>query len=265
MEGGAKVQIEGKTALNEYLNHNSDYTEIEKTLRVEDPANANHLVKQTLKAMVSKFAPCKVKVFLTGSSNFRKDIATILPYKGNRDPFDKPVLLPDVRDYLVKYWKAEVVEGMEADDAMGIQATTEMCDNCVTPWKCNGPHSNPKRIICSNDKDMKMIPGWHYDWIKDLLVEVDERTAWFNFFKQMLVGDRTDNIPGLEGVGDKTAEKILAGYTKPETMWVGVFRAYFDRYELRYNDKLTLKEALQEIADLLWIRRANQERWMVPE
>ena len=174
-----------------------------------------------------------------------------MPYKGNRSPFDRPVHLQAVKDYLVDRWGAVVTDGEEADDAIGKRMTTQI--------------DGVRFVACSNDKDMRMIPGWHYDWPKGELVEVSEIDGWRNFFTQMLVGDRTDNIPGLEGVGPAKAAAILKGYTKPDTMWCGVFQAYFNRYELRYNDKLSLKEALQEIADLLWIRRTGMERWIVPE
>lgn len=245
----SSVEILGKTAFNEYLANNPDYDEVTKDTVLEPVENALHIARQTIDGMREKFGTSKLKVFLTGNANFRKDIATILPYKGNRDPLDKPVYLNDVRTYLKERWKAEVVEGMEADDAMGIAATA--------------PGSNT--IICSIDKDLKMIPGAHFNWVKDEFCEVSDREAWRSFFKQMLTGDRTDNIPGLEGVGDKKADKILEGYTKPETMWCGVFRAYFDRYENHYSNGMLLKDALQEIGDLLWIRRTNQERWVIPE
>ena len=114
LENGSKIDILGKTALNEFLASNTpEYVEIEKRVEVEPIENACHIARQTLWGMRDKFNTTDVQVYLTGTSNFRKDIATILPYKGNRDPFDKPKLLPDVRNYLVNVWKAEIVEGME--------------------------------------------------------------------------------------------------------------------------------------------------------
>jgi hypothetical protein len=250
---GSKIEILGKTALNKYLEEQgiTEY-EIEKSIQLEPVEHALHIARQSIEGMMSKFGVERrgdVKCYLTGDSNFRKERATILPYKGNRDPFDKPIYLPDVRKYLIEKWGAEVVEGMEADDAIGIEATK--------------PDS--KAIICTIDKDLDMLPGTHYNWVKGECYEVDEREAWRNFFKQVLVGDRTDNIPGLEGIGEVKAAKILEGYSKPETMWCGVFQAYFNRYGLTYNKELLLKEALQEIADLLWIRRYGAERWIIPE
>lgn len=250
---GDAVEILGKTALNDYIasQQPGEYT-VEKVVRIEPVENALYIAKQSIKGMIEQFNVHRsnVKCYLTGNSNFRKERATILPYKANRSAFDKPVHLQDVREYLIKSWGAEVVEGAEADDAIGIEATTP---------------SEHNKIICSFDKDLMMIPGTHWNWVKSELEEVDEITAWYNFYKQMLMGDRTDNIPGIEGVGEKTAEKLLAGYTKPETMWAGVFQAYFNHYGFWYNKQMRLREALQEIGDLLWIQRFNQKNWTCPE
>ena len=50
-------------------------------------------------------------------------------------------------------------------------------------------------------------------------------------------GNRTDNIPGLVGVGPKTAEKILGDSETLSDMWDKVIGAYEKR-------KLTYKSAL---------------------
>jgi len=59
--------------------------------------------------------------FLTGKGNFRNDIAKTAPYKGTR-PSEKPVHLQALRDHLVTSWGFVVVDGIEADDAVGIAA-----------------------------------------------------------------------------------------------------------------------------------------------
>ena len=56
------------------------------------------------------------EVYLTGSNNFRFDIAKSYPYKGNRESSEKPKHLKHVRDYLINKFGAIVSEGEEADD-----------------------------------------------------------------------------------------------------------------------------------------------------
>lgn len=243
----------GKLALNKWLADNPsaqiEYTD--RRIQTEPIANACSTARATLRSMCEKMRTDKYELYLTGSNNFRTARATIKPYKGNRDPLDKPVLLAEVREYLVKNKGAVVVDGEEADDAIGKRLTAPHAKGIVP-------------VACSMDKDLDMLPGAHYNWVKEHAYVVNELEGWRHFFKQMLTGDSTDNIPGLHKVGPKTAEKVLRDYKSPDTMWAGVFQQWFNRYGSRYNEHLGLKEALQEIADLLWIRRHNMTRWEVP-
>ena len=139
---------------------------------------------------------------LTGKGNFRDEIAVTAPYKGNRKGAEKPKHYKLIRDYLVYSWDAVIWEGMEADDAIAIEATELKGDG----------------VIVSLDKDLDQVVGWHYNFVKDNLYYVDQETANFNFYKQFLTGDAVDNIKGVHGIGPKKAEKLLEGKTETE-MW----------------------------------------------
>ncbi len=69
------------------------------------------------------------EVFLTGKTNFRKDIAVTAPYKGNRTQ-EKPAHLEMLRNYLVTAWGATMSIDEEADDLIAIRAT-ELQDDCI--------------------------------------------------------------------------------------------------------------------------------------
>lgn len=178
------------------------------------------------------------KGFLTGSGNFRYDIAKTQPYKGNRKA-EKPKHYDLLREYLVKAWGCEVIEGQEADDAIGIKAY-EMEDK-------------ESFVIMSIDKDLDMIEGWHYNFIKDNKYYVTEMSALINFYRQILTGDKVDSIPGLKGIGPKKAEKILADCKTEQDMYTAVLKAYDNN----------LKYFLEQ-AQLLWIRRKPNQLWMPP-
>jgi hypothetical protein len=173
--------------------------------------------------------------FLTGSNNFRKDIAVTAPYKGNRTQA-KPKHYELIREYLNKAWACEVIEGQEADDAIGIKAY-EMED--VEDY-----------VIMSIDKDLNMIRGWHYNFIKDEKYLVNDQEAIKHFYTQILTGDRVDNIIGLKGVGPKKAEKILQDCVTEADMYKAVLEAY-DNDEKR----------VLENGQLLWIRRKENQIW----
>ena len=130
--------------------------------------------------------------FLTGRGNFRKDIATTKVYKGNRKDMIMPEHLDGVRDYLVDKWSCDTVNGLEADDALGI---------CQSEME--------KTIICSIDKDLLQIEGLHYNWNKSEFINVSNYDAWQKLYEQTLSGDSTDNIVGIPRIGEKKAKKIL--------------------------------------------------------
>lgn len=122
--------------------------------------------------------------YLTGKSNFRFDIAVTAPYKGQR-VMEKPVHLQALRQHLVDSWGFIVVEGIEADDMLGIKGT-EYRDEC---------------IIVGIDKDLLQIPGWHYNYRKRTKQYIDDFKGLKNFYTQILTGDRIDNVKGIKGIG----------------------------------------------------------------
>lgn len=175
--------------------------------------------------------------YLTGSNNYRKEIAKEAPYKGNRTA-PKPEHYDLLREYLTLSWGFEMVDGQEADDAIGIEAYKSEEDSY---------------LIMTIDKDLDMIRGWHYNFIKGIRYHVDECDTLRWFYTQVLTGDRVDNIPGLKGIGPKKAEKILGEATEEGELFQAVLKAYD-------NDLARLTE----MGQLLWIRRKEGELWTPP-
>ena len=172
---------------------------------------------------------CEVFGHLSGKSNFRHDIATILPYKGNRVS-DKPYHYDNIRQFLVEYYNAEVSMGYEADDAIGLN------------------HDPEEDVIITRDKDLNVIPGLHYDWEKDSCFYVTEAEANRNFFKQMLTGDTTDNIMGLFGIGPKN---VLCKKVDDMEDASDMYQLVLEEYTRRFgNYGITF---FKENAKLLWI------------
>ena len=167
------------------------------------------------------------KLFLSGSSNFRKEIYP--EYKANRKQ-PKPKHLEACRRYLLEYWEASLVDGYEADDALGMNQTGET-------------------VICSIDKDLKMIPGMHYDFVKKELSVVTPDAAMRTFYTQLLTGDSGDNIKGCPGIGKVKARLILDGCETDQQM--------FEACQTTYNDD----EALLFNAKLIWIWRKANDIW----
>lgn len=213
--------------------------DIEQLLREEDYeryALAN--VKTVINDIQAIFDP-NVRLFLTGSGNFREHMAQLQPYKGNRDVTHKPKYYREIGEYLRNVWKAETIHGREADDALG-----------CAQWEAE-PDTT---VIVSIDKDLDMIPGYHYNWRKKEFYHVGDAEAERFFWFQVLTGDRTDNIPGLKGVGPVKANKILDGC---DGTWPGYAQAVLFAYEAAGQGW----DEMYENASLLWIQREHDVNW----
>lgn len=214
-----------------------------------DPVEmALHSVKVYIQSIMDGARATEKKVYLTGDRNFRDEIATILPYKGNRSNSSKPYHYDAIREYLIQYHDAIVSEGNEADDLLSIETYQNY-------QRHNGDQNKSDVVLCSLDKDLNMVPGWHYNWNREELYWVTEDEGIKTFYLQLLTGDRTDNIQGIPRIGPKKAEKLLEGLTEPYEMYVACLKAYTKYYEeIAY-------EALLENARLLWMQREPDELW----
>lgn len=191
--------------------------------------------KTTMEAITSKFK--SYRVYLSGPVNFRNDVAVTRPYKGNRDRTKDPIYKKDVQEYLVREYGAESTVSIEADDAIGIALTADSSGCAVTI-----------------DKDLDQIAGWHYNWVSGEGYKVSPREADFNLYAQVLSGDLTDNIPGLEGVGPIKARAILDGSKSSLDLARRAFQAYRDRFDSRkaeeyFIEQLALIRILREPYD----------------
>jgi 5'-3' exonuclease len=158
--------------------------------------------------------------FGKSASNFRYDVDPT--YKNNRSNSRKPLCYVQLRGDIEQDYKCKHMLGLEADDVMGIIATS--------------PMPKTQRIIISQDKDMQTIPA--QVWRKGDLVTVTEEEADFYHMFQTLTGDITDGYKGCPGIGKVKAEKLLR--TCPDTagMWEAVKYSY-DKAGLTEADALT--------------------------
>ena len=149
----------------------------------------------------SEFFDPDIILFFSDSINFRKQVDP--SYKGHRNR-KKPCGYKRVIHALHDQYRVIRMPGLEADDAMGVYATSE--EDC---------------IICSPDKDMKQIPGTLYNM--DEVFTITKQDGWEWFLIQTLAGDQTDGYAGAPGYGVKTSAKFFAdnGYT-----WKSVVNAF---------------------------------------
>lgn len=187
-------------------------------------------------------------------------------YKAHRAATPKPVHYQACRDYIMAQYTTDLAIGEEADDRLGIDLT-----------------SGRIQCIASLDKDLDMIPGAHYNWVKaskykkntlqDLSalyggvepvpgvlarLNTQEDTGYYiispieglrNFYKQFLTGDAADNIPGIKGIGPVKASQMIDPLDEEIDMHNTVARLFDDLEDYR------------NIGRCLYIRKQPGEMW----
>jgi hypothetical protein len=179
--------------------------------------------------------------YLTGSNNFRYDINPA--YKADRKDKPRPRWLQDVRTHLVVGWGARVSDGNEADDEMGIS-------------QCAGDGNT---VICTNDKDLLMIPGHHFDPVKGIHRIISPHEGMQNFYYQMIMGDTSDNIFGFDGKKRSKVPKFL----EPTISMLMEQETYEDMDSFvcgLYTDHGTFS-SYEINAACLWIQRKVNDQW----
>ena len=174
---------------------------------------------ETIETMIDKIiTSCKgdtcVICLSDMKGNFRKKLNP--NYKGNRKNI-KPILYEYLRKYLLDNYKVYEKPNLEADDVMGILATSEVIKG--------------DKVVWSLDKDFKTIPcKFHRAKIgsKDESIKISNEEADWWFMYQTLIGDRVDGYEGCKGIGDKKAKKILGeiGEKSLEEMWTLVQKTF---------------------------------------
>ena len=143
-------------------------------------------------------------------------------YKSNRDKTPEPILvaIPYIKKILGGM-KIPILEkeGFEADDIIGTVAKDAEENNfkvyMVTPDKDFAQLVSNNIFLCKPARMGNSMEIWGVDEVKDKF-EVQSPDQVIDYLGMM--GDSVDNIPGLPGVGDKTAKKFIKQYGSLENL-----------------------------------------------
>ena len=204
----------------------------------EDPLEiALHRCDELMRQIIVETNSDSYVAFLSGKENFRKKINP--EYKANRKDQVPPVYLDQCKDFLQEEWKAQQEVYYEADDLLGINQTEGT-------------------VICTLDKDLLMIPGQHYswqisgaNWVREARFSTTtQQDGLRQFYMQMLIGDKSDNIQGIAQIGPVKAKKIIDYLDEEQDMFDAVYQLYNDPKRFVMN------------AQCLWIMQNKGETWV---
>ncbi len=165
-----------------------------------------NMMQKLLKDYPSTWAAC---VFDAKGPTFRDAIYP--EYKQHRSPMPEDLrsqINPIHEVVRLSGWPVLDVPGVEADDVIGTLAVT-------------AAQQGIEVLISSGDKDLAQLVNPHITIIDTMSGKVRDLAgveaefgvpARLMLDYQMLVGDQVDNVPGVQGVGPKTAVKLLQEY-----------------------------------------------------
>lgn len=177
----------------------------------QNPTNAVQGFTRFLCELIEREKPERIVFAFDESldSNFRNELYPA--YKANRDP--APEELKVQFDYCKRLCRAlgfqVLADGyFEADDLIG---------SALTQARAEGRHS----LILSADKDLSQLLGEHdeqWDYAKNVRWRLPGVKAKHGVHAHQLAdylgltGDAVDNIPGVPGIGAKTAATLLGHF-----------------------------------------------------
>ena len=215
------------------------------------PTGAVHGMGNMLRKLIKEYQPQYLAmVFDPPGRTFREDI--FAEYKATRSetPEDLSRQFPLVVE-LCEAMGLRVLQvpGVEADDVIGTLATS-------------AARGGQEVLIVTGDKDMAQLvtPGVHLlDTMKNRRLDPAGVMERFGVPPERIVdflalmGDTSDNIPGVPGVGEKTAAKLIAEYGSAENVIAAApnikgklgenIRAHLDRIPVA-KDLATIRTAL---------------------
>ena len=141
--------------------------------------------------------------------SFRKELYA--DYKANRPPAP-----PDLEQQMIRVREIAEAWGMAPLEAPGFEAD-DIIATLVTQARAQGL----RVVIVSADKDLLQLVGPDvvmYDTMRDKVFGAEETREKLGVEPEQvrdllaLMGDSSDNVPGVPSVGQKTAAKLLADY-----------------------------------------------------
>jgi hypothetical protein len=221
-------------------------------------------VKSNIMKTCEKLGVSEYRGYIGRGDSFRVERSTILKYKGQRTAGSKPLLLPDIEEYLIKYHDAEVVTHLEADDVLVMECYKKL-DNILCCVDKDFDGVNHLNIYNTNqEKQYFTGAGLGSLWrVPDKKTGKPGKVAGVGrkfFYHQILAGDDSDNYCANSASdiewGDVSSFKLLDGCkTDKECL-----EALVDGYKTLYPSRKKIIGWRGDEIEIDWLYVAS-ENW----
>ena len=181
------------------------------------PTNAVYVFTAMLQRLVNDYKPSLIAIVLDAPGpTFRHEVYQ--SYKANRPkmPDSLAAQIPYIKE-VIQAFNIPVVEkeGFEADDIIATLAKQAEADGAEV-------------TIITGDKDLLQLVTGHitlFDTMKDTATDVDAVKKKIGVTPEQaievfgLTGDKIDNVPGVPGIGDKTAIELIQQFGSIEAIY----------------------------------------------
>jgi len=263
--GHHKKKSGGWLALNK--EYNLEEFEIEDTRTVEPVEHALGLLKRQIESIVSNLEADKYYGYISGEGNFRKDICTLLPYKGNRKDLITPFHLDAAKEYLKKYHNAIASNAREPDDCV----TTDMYSAIKKKENFIGVVFEKDYLGCDgtwywpDNGELKVISGFGELHREDTGVKGTGR-LWKYF--QCALGDSSDHYYAACFSDQKNGEVSVYNKLKDCTNDKEAFEAMKEHFMYLYPEPKVITNWKGDTFEIDWLYvmqemfyLAHLERW----
>lgn len=201
------------------------------------PTNALFGFTNMINKIINEEKPTYILVAFDKGKTFRHE--EYQDYKGGRTetPDELKKQFPVAKNLLtamgIKYYE---IDNYEADDIIGTFA--KFCDD--EPDFIGTIVSSDKDLLqlISSDVDIKLLKSHDYIRYNETSFEAEYGIKPINIIDlKALMGDSSDNIPGVKGVGEKTALKLLQDYKTLDGIYENIYSIKGKLKEKLENDK----------------------------
>ncbi|GLO59536.1 DNA polymerase I [Vibrio sp. MACH09] len=209
----------------------------------EIPTNAVYGVVNMLRSMMRQFSSDKIAViFDAKGKTFRDDLYP--EYKANRPPMPD-----DLRCQIEPLHNVIRAMGLPLISIPGVEA-----DDVIGTLAAEASKAGMPVLISTGDKDMAQLVDNNVTLINTMTDVVMDREGVIEKFGippeliidyLALMGDKVDNIPGVPGVGNKTATALLQGIGSLEK----IYQNLDDIAALGFRGSKTMSKKLEDNKD----------------